>query len=255
MYEKKEFIIGMFFIVGFLAACSAVESDSQKHMGSFSSSLCKKVELRNSLLISSLSRLYAEDQFPGLKCISWKKAENSLYLDLSNFEQGCGTEWEGSIEADDSKIILNIDNPKSAVANCGWCTFDWSFEAINLDLESDKELLVKIDTYPDGSYDDVKLYNARLNTGSADSGVICRWANWYALEEMAESVGTVGTLHMPCSEDTEAPCKDDLVCEKADESDSKEVCLSPCEEDADCMNEDILYCKDGICLLRQIWEP
>lgn len=203
--------------------------------------------------------LHQETPAPtGLQCVSWKPGaqDGQLKIDLFNFRGACGADWQGEADVLNNEVTLTVNNPGCGVAACGSCIYDWSFEVDDIEIATDYTLVVKVDTCPTDS--DIRTIRTKIPANSAE-GIACRYADFSAMVEHAETRGKTGTFHMPCGGTTTSggnaehgTCVDPLVCiENGDDDWSKAICVHPCETDADCPLPSILSCQDSLCSITQ----
>lgn len=256
----KSFLYLACLLTATVLACGT--QDDSTALTSFGGSTCKK-EVNAAFHPSFLYTDLDAQDYPGLKCIAWKKTSSeALMIDLINFEGACGASWEGEASVNEPDALkLEVVNPGCEVASCGWCIYDWSFEVLATELSSDPSLAIEVNTCPTNP-DAKDSFSADLPISSTNEGISCRYAHYYALEWQAGALGTCGTLHMPCSTDGKglclsaegaAPCQGELVCEAAGEDPNQRICLQPCLEDGDCAASGLLSCQTGLCRLKSSW--
>jgi len=234
--------------------CAGGESDV-----SFEGGPCKKDAASEEALVARfLLTPWNGDDLMGLTCIAWAPGDEAgdVGIDLLNFPGACGAEWQGTGTVDGADIGLRVGNPGCLLAACGVCIYDWSFGLVEVEEAASASLSVEVDPCP--GEQEPEVYAATLPGPLSAGGITCRWTDVGALDWHAGATGTCGALHMPCgtggicSEGAAAACDGDLQC--ADRGDGDEVCLAPCDEDADCLPADLMACDgDGLCRLAEGW--
>ncbi len=253
-----------------LWGCNGTETQnpaSGKPLVAFGNSGCKKEVLAStSSKLSSFSPVDAgptayEAEVEGLKCVAWEMSgTDRVKINLINFEEACGAQWEGTAKLDDSgQLQLGLVNPQCLIALCGWCIYDWSFDVAGVRGFSHLPVTITIDTCP--GQQELKTSSVDLPLDTQQSGIKCRYANFFALGWQAMSLGTCGAVGMPCegtsmcsSLDASATktCQSDLVCTNNGDT-TQEICAKPCANDADCGSAGVLSCQSGLCRPKNLW--
>jgi len=138
------------------------------------------------------------------------------------------------------------------IAACGWCLYDFRFDVKNVDSLAALPVRVGlVDCQGAVSFD----YALTLPEDAGDSGILCRYANPYALDdqfavqgrcgERFSSCNKVGSL---CARSGVAGCNEGLTCVEVTSGDSR--CLEECSEGADCTASEVSECSGGVCNLR-----
>jgi hypothetical protein len=243
-----------------VTGCSDEKQGSGSALLDFANSGCKRERAENLAsegVVARTGQPWVSTQYAaetsGLKCIAWEAgAPGRLTVDLTNFEEACGAEWQGSAGYDPrTGLTLALTNPDCRIAKCGSCVYDWSFDVAVPDGSGPIPLRISIDRCP--GEQEITSYTASLPT-ARPSGILCRSANWYALEQQCSELGDCGTLGMPCGTtvDMDVSCTAGLECVNASGS-SDTVCIEPCGSDADCGTTGALSCEDGVCRPEQTW--
>lgn len=191
----------------------------------------------------------------GLKCFAWETSDSGqLKLDLHNFESACGAKWSGTaVSAESGSLALAVENPECAIARCGTCIYDWSFDVSGIDRTKPLDVTFTIDVCP--GEQDVKAYTVRLPLDERNTGILCNYANFNALGWQAAALSECGTLGMPCdgtsmctgtASSMDPTCLDDSVCSDNGNPDER-VCVKSCTNNEDCGSHDVLTCKEGLC--------
>lgn len=229
-----------------LVSCSSsggTETGNPAILSSFDSSSCK-----SKAPTPGAQALLAQDDTEGLECIEWSREPDGLLrLRLSNVRQGCADGYQGKAELSTAGALdLTLYSSVCAVAACGWCLFD--FEAKLRDIPTDEALPLRIgravcETEPTTWSEPVSL-----PLDQSSEGVICRFADRWALRQYAAQRGRCGERNMPCGAcDAEAgpgACAENLVCSEVASNDWR--CLTSCESDADCI-ANVTSCDAGVC--------
>ena len=253
-----------------LLACNGTETQNPNSGGpllAFGNSGCKKETLANAS-IGTQAATTADagvidygDEVAGLKCFAWQTTgTNTVKVSLINFEEACGAKWEGKAQVDSNgALTLGLVNPRCLVAECGWCIYDWTFEVNGIATDHNLPVAENIDTCP--GQQAVKTTNAELLLATQPSGILCRYANFSAIQWQALSLGTCGTVGMPCMAtsmcsnsggSTTQTCQGDLTCTDNGNS-SQMICATPCVLDSDCGTTGVQSCQSGLCRPKSAW--
>lgn len=195
--------------------------------------------------------LTGTERYDGLSCMHWERTEDSLHLEALNFRGGCSITWQGTFEPISSGPSVLLTNPSCAVAACGSCLYDATFD-IDLretSIADDASLPLRSDASCSGDADLIDFWSLRSN---ASEGITCDYAQ--GLDWHAGRLGTCGQTNMPCrrddglcADDGQGPCDAGLTCTEV--STSNFVCLEQCTTDDDCAAPDVMSCNDGLCQL------
>jgi hypothetical protein len=218
----------------------------------FDASACKKdAEVPSG---QSQEALVTASEYDGLRCVEWEKqSDGKLTVRLLNVHGGCSIPWKGEAGVrDDGTVELRLVNPACAVALCGWCIYDFSFTLKGAPAPAGLPLEVGQVACPGDApeWDPVIV----LPDDAADSGILCRYANQFAYDQLLGEQDRCGSKFGTCGDQGGfcAPaggtttCRDDLVCALADDASR---CLEPCHSDDDCTPRAVSACVDGVCRL------
>lgn len=260
-------LIGFAIVIAAFACSDSGSSSGDGGSGAlsnFSASECKKESAQ--ALYASLTRALvtgvASGDYEGLKCVSWDAgADGGAKIDLINFESACGPKWQGGATVGEGNALaLAVDNPGCMLAGCGSCIYDWSFAVTGLTAGKDIALVMKVNACPDDATSTNNVsYSVTIPAAATPKGIMCRYADWGALNWQVMSLGTAGQLHMPCAGlETDAgtpPCDEGLTCEKLAPGSYGDgaICLKSCTADADCPLTDLISCQSGLCKLKAQW--
>jgi hypothetical protein len=238
-----------------LVACAGgTETDNPRKPGdlvSFEASACKKEAPEESG--RSSEALVASSEYDGLTCVEWEtEGSGVLTLRILNLNGGCSVPWNGNAEVqEDGSLDLTLENPKCAIAACGWCLYDFRFTVRGAPPPGGLPLRIGTIACPGEapSWD----HALSLPEDAGDSGIVCRYAHPVAYDEQLEredrcgaKFGTCGGQGGFCTISGTEPCREGLVCSAADATDR---CLEPCDTDEDCSPRAVSACVDGICRL------
>ncbi len=195
--------------------------------------------------------LTGADRYDGLSCMYWERSDDNLHLQALNFRGGCSITWQGAFERISSGPSVLLTNPSCAVAACGSCLYDATFD-IDLreaSVADDAEIPLRSDASCSGDADLIDVWTLEPD---ASQGITCQHAQ--GLDWHANRLGTCGQANMPCRQDDglcadngEGPCDADLTC--TDVGGSSFVCLQQCTRDEDCIASDVMTCDEGLCRL------
>jgi hypothetical protein len=251
-------------------ACNGTETQNPNSGGSllaFGNSGCKKETLASTsnrtqaVTPADAGVISYGDEVEGLKCFAWQTTgADAVKISLINFEEACGAQWQGSVRAESNgALTLGLVNPNCLIAKCGSCIYDWSFEVKGITINQNLPVAVNIDTCP--GQEAVKTTNAELPLATQPSGILCRYANFSALQWQALSLGTCGTVGMPCMATSMCSisggaatqsCQGDLTCTDNGNS-SQMICATQCVLDSDCGTTGVLSCQSGLCRPKSAW--
>ena len=73
--------------------------------------------------------------YDGLHCFAWEtRASGRMHLSVFNMTAGCHISWElGASRIDANGLRLRVRNDECAVAGCGSCAYDLSFDVEGVD--------------------------------------------------------------------------------------------------------------------------
>jgi hypothetical protein len=237
-----------------LSMCTSAGTETDNPVVDFNATDCKGGEELS--LAPAVARTRAALDMPandyeGLHCYAWQINDGgTITIDVINYGSGCGIEWSLADSVLDAEHVeLGIRNAACIVAGCGSCTYDLSFEVKGVALDAPVEVQVR-EAGCDGA-DDHVLRAVELPIDREREGMLCRQTSGGFPPECG------GPRRPPC--DNVVPydgvgtcsdgCVEGLVCvERA--LDDRDLCFTPCEEDADCPL-DIESCQDGACRLRE----
>jgi hypothetical protein len=170
----------------------------------------------------------------GLSCVEWRLSGTSLDVQVVNFSDGCGVEWQGKAVLEGDRVQLLLDNPRCAVASCGNCLYD---TATVLELPSVLDLRLELSANASCSGDPTRK-EWLLPLTTAPSGMLCEYAR-------APGLGSLtGPAFMHCS--VSNACDAGLTCVRENEYVSH--CLPACTTDADCPLAGGTQCQSGLCV-------
>ena len=243
-------------VLGTVVACEGgTETDNPgkgETLVSFEASACKKdAEVQSG---QSQEALVTASEYDGLRCVEWEKQRGGeLTIRLLNVNAGCSIPWNGEASVrDDGTVELRLVNTACAVALCGWCIYDFSFTlkgaAPPAGLPIEVGQVACLGGAPE--WEPVIV----LPDDAPDSGILCRYANQFAYDQLLGEQDRCGSKFGTCGNQGGfcAPtggtttCRDDLVCVPADEASR---CLEPCRSDDDCTPRAVSACVDGVCRL------
>jgi len=257
-------------------SCSSTHGTETQNPGiplrSFKDSGCKKDNAKfNSSdggISTATQALVATDygtETRGLKCVAWEAiGDEQLKIDFYNFDGSCGAKWSGDASvADDGSLELGLANPGCAIASCGTCMYDWSFELGGVNVLKDVTVALSIDTCPGQKPAAIPIRSVSLTlpTAARPTGIVCNYGDFGGLGWQAMALGECGTEAMPCSGTsmcsanpgaTDPTCQADLICTDNGNADQR-ICARSCAADADCGALGILSCQAGLCRPANPW--
>lgn len=232
-------------------SCTGTETDNP--VIDFERSACKSegsaLRLPGVMAARAPLTLDAAD-YEGLYCFAWESGTNGrLRIDVFNMVGGCHIDWElADARFDEKGLRLRVQNDECAIAGCGSCAYDLSFDMEGIDRDAPLPLaLQQLDCDGEPTRDATVL---TLPVDERSEGVLCR-------ESWTRFTGECGGAHSPpCADqrpatrcaDEGASCDDGFVCD-AGSDESSDLCLTACESDADCPLP-VEACVDGACRLR-----
>jgi hypothetical protein len=187
--------------------------------------------------------------YEGLYCYGWEVLDGGvLALDVINRSAGCYVQWQpGPSRVDGSRIDLGVANGSCAIAGCGSCEYDFSFEVEGTDHGRPAEL--QLHAYDCEGNEDAQGPVVVLPIDERPEGLLCR-----PQRNVGFDFGC-GKAHLPpCTEEgsegsCEDACPEGLVCVE-DAVDDDDLCFTSCSDDSDCPLE-VESCQDGACRLRE----
>lgn len=238
--------------LGAVAACTGTDVGNPPRGGlaDFETPGCKHGDEAKALPPSVRGLALNDSAYAGLTCFVWQRSGEDLRIEVTNYAAGCGSDagWKPSSRLRaDGALELVLDNPTCLSAKCGWCLYDLGFEVRDVGVMSQAlEVHVLGDTCSDERSD----LAATLAIDDAASGVVCSYANKWALDWHACELESTGQERMPCGvcrEPGSTTCAAGLTCTEVEPEHS--LCLASCSSDADCAPRDVLRCEDGVCRL------
>lgn len=232
--------------------CTSAGTETDNPVIDFEATRCKGRS--TSLSLPAVARTASAQSvdpsaYEGLYCYGWEVLDGGvLALDVINHSAGCYVQWQpGPSRVDGTSIDLGVANGSCAIAACGSCAYDFSFEVEGIDESQAAELQLHAydcegDEYAQGPV-------VMLPIDARPEGLLCR-----PQRNVGFDFGC-GKAHLPpCSETSgigscEDACPEGLVC-VGDAMDDDDLCFTACTEDADCALE-VESCQDGACRLRE----
>lgn len=181
--------------------------------------------------------------YDALYCYAWEAGDDgALTIDVLNYSSGCSITWElGEGKVSGDQIDLGLSMKNCAIASCGSCVYDFTFEVQAVDTSA--PVGVQLRRLACGDGEDEVGPRVALPLDSSASGILCRPQHRFGFEDAC------GEPHKRTCQGEEPACNEGLVI--ADhESDEAEACFTSCEVDADCPLE-VESCQDGACRLRE----
>jgi hypothetical protein len=250
MSERLAALFGVLVFCG--PSCTGTETDNP--VADFDRSACKSggSALRLPGVMATRAALTVDSaDYEGLYCFAWKASDDGrMRLDVFNMVGGCHIDWELADARYDAKgLRLRVQNDECAVAGCGSCAYDLSFDLTGIDRDAPLPMsLSQLNCDDELTRDATTLI---LPIDERGEGVICRegGGNRFVIE--------CGVAHStPCAEqgpgrcaDEGATCGDGLVCDPRTDA-SQDLCLTGCESDDDCPLP-VEACVAGACRLRE----
>ena len=190
--------------------------------------------------------------YAGLYCFAWEaNGEGRLRVDVFNMVGGCHIDWElAESRLDGGGLTLRVRNGECAVAGCGSCIYDLSFEVQGIDASAPLPLsLEQLDCDEEPSRDATTLM---LPIDERREGVLCREGGWPAFQ-----IDCDRPHFPPCAQRSRtmrcanegAACGGSSVC-TARPDEAYDLCLTACESDDDC-SLPVEACTAGACRLRE----
>jgi len=223
-------------------------------LAGFNGSACKSHSVKGSGR-STVALAPGNAELDGLQCISWTSQGNGSFLfDLVNFPGACGAEWSGKATTAPGVLDLLIENPDCLLADCGICTYDWSFDLKGISTSGALTLNITVDECP--GHMDPKKETVTIAADRLSKGILCRYLGFDALAWISRC----GGMNLLCNNSQYGMCSGQgpecdagLTCsDKA--GTEKPICLEPCGADAGtCPLPDLLTCQNGFCLLKETW--
>ncbi|MBI5526149.1 MAG: hypothetical protein HY897_07420 [Deltaproteobacteria bacterium] len=181
-------------------------------------------------------------------------------ITLHHYPAGCGVNDTGDARMlDDGTLALTysigelVDEDTCAAPGCGGCAYDFTFVVHG---EVPVGSMLKIDIVRTVCWD-TETTPVALAIRSQAEGMLCKYAPW------ARKGWEGDKLHQACRFDVdehgtpvgEKYCLDGMVCKNptGQRSNDFDICLAPCQTDAECPYPDLLSCQDGLCVLKEQW--
>lgn len=220
----------------------------------FEGSECKSgqgLTLPSAVMRTAAALTLEPELYDALHCFAWERlGSGAVQVDVLNYSAGCHVAWEpGEVVLEDDRLTLTVRNAACAVAGCGSCIYDFTFEVSDVDEARPLQL-----TFQEDTCHDIELAaELTLPLDERESGIVCREVRFYTgLEPIC------GTAHAPPCTGMDGPltcatgaCDDEaLTCVARPEDADGDVCLETCEDHADCSLE-IESCQGGLCRLRE----
>jgi hypothetical protein len=187
-------------------------------------------------------------EYDGLYCYAWDRGADEVTIDVVNYVAGCTIFWTlGESRVDGDRISLGIHDPYCGTAGCGSCVYDFSFIVEGVDLDAPARIRVRETSC---ERPEILEPEVLLAIDERETGIICREQPTYAFEEQC------GRAHLsPCRASSSGGtcndgCGEGLTCAEDESENGGDLCLTACEDDADCPLE-VESCQDGACRLRE----
>jgi len=172
----------------------------------------------------------------GLSCLEWQRSDDALRVQLVNFQNGCGAEWEGQATRADDRVTLALRNRKCGLAACGNCLYDTASVIDLPPAQGDVTLELSLDATCDGN---ARLREWQLPLTEAPRGISCEFA-------APQGLGSIrGAAFLWCTEGDNS-CDAGLTCLPEGERFAR--CLPACSVDADCPLPGGTRCEAGHCV-------
>jgi hypothetical protein len=233
-----------------LPMCAGTETDNP--LVDFRSTECKhgqELSLAPKIARTIVAIDMEAEAYQGLFCYAWQVNESgTVTIDVINYESGCAIEWSpAETLVDYEHVELGIQNRSCAVAACGSCSYDLTFELAGLTRKTATDLRIIESDCEGERYRTAEP--AELPIDRESEGLLCR----QIVDDFAGGCG--GARQPPCTDEPgelgtcDDGCAEGLAC-VADVLDDYDVCFTACESDADCGLE-IESCQGGACRLRE----
>lgn len=234
-----------------LSMCTGTETDNP--LVGFDATTCKHGEALSlepavAQTRAALDRMEPEE-YTGLFCYAWQLHDGSSTIDVINYKSGCTIDWSpGDTKIDYEHVELGIQNASCAVAACGSCSYDLTFELKDLTRGVAADVAVVESDCEGQKYGGQP--GVELPIDREPEGIVCR----YAIDSFPPACGVA--RQPPCAADDayefgtcDDGCGDGLTCVEAAFEDH-DMCFTACTEDADCPLS-IESCQSGACRLRE----
>jgi hypothetical protein len=249
--------IGLLLSVLVFCTPSCIGTETDNPVAGFEPTACKReggsgLRLPGVMSTSEALTLDSRD-YDGLYCFAWEaRASGRMHLSVFNMTGGCHIDWElGPSRIDANGLRLRVRNDECAVAACGTCAYDLSFEVEDVDATAPLPLsLTQLDCDDEPTRDATTL---TLPIDERSEGVLCREGSLTSLD-----IACGGPHFPPCAAgsgslnrctDDGANCGDGGVCDPRPDA-PFDMCLRQCEADADCPLP-VETCVAGGCRLRE----
>lgn len=230
-----------------LAVAAGCASDKPDATVSFASSGCK-----SKMTGQALTAPAAEAAYDGLRCLAWDLAAAVPTFRLYNMEGGCGASYQGKafLGDDGRSVTLSLTNPGGAIAGCGWCLYDHTFQVEGAVAGSDFTVAVERSNSAERGKEGTITF--AVPGGTRPTGVVCDYGHQFAMLDHASKTGTTGKRNRPCrSISGEARgCDSGLTCTPVAADAGFALCLSGCTGDGDCGEGQLYTCASSVCRLK-----
>ena len=122
-----------------LCAPSCIGTETDNPVAGFEPTACKSeggsaLRLPGVMRTSEALTLDSRD-YDGLYCFAWEaRASGRMHISVFNMIAGCHIDWElGPSRIDANGLRLRVRNDECAVAGCGSCAYDLSFDVEGVD--------------------------------------------------------------------------------------------------------------------------
>jgi hypothetical protein len=190
--------------------------------------------------------------YDGLKCVAWEVASDNTVFRLYNVEGGCGASYEGHASIADSgrAVTLSLTNPSGAIAGCGWCVYDFTFQVRGPVTGSNLTVAIERSNSAEPGREGTTTFT--LPAQSRATGIVCSYGNEFAMRDHARKTGLSGHRNFPCDVDivpSNGGCQPGLACTPSATGAAQPLCLAPCAASLDCGDDQLYGCSAGLCKL------
>jgi hypothetical protein len=236
-----------------LAACTGTDTGNPPVID-FRNSAChdQSYSTNKDVILQSLEEgtLVPDPRFKGLTCFVSELRADSLHLLVSNYMAACGSEggWTPRVaERSDGGLDLILEDADCAVAKCGWCLYDLSF-----DLPREYATARSLHLYQQGCDGDPMEITTQLALTETEAAA-CAYTSANAL--MWKGRGDTGERMLcgswPDGYET-GTCDLGLTCSELTSDPTWRQgggrCLRNCATDIDC--DGLSVCTSGVCQLK-----
>ncbi|HTU62097.1 MAG TPA: hypothetical protein VMF89_26750 [Polyangiales bacterium] len=241
-----------------LLACTGTDVGNPPRGGlsSFDTPGCKSVASPDKGVDPSRYDWLPDDErHRGLQCFLWDRQDDGkLRVRVTNYTDGCHADegWHPrAIARGEREVDLVLENPGCVSASCGWCLYELLFV---LDAKLTVQSTLSLNLLRDPDCSDQRRESVTLPLGEHASGVTCRYANPYALNDWTFThPASAGQERMPCGHsEPGASCAAGLTCTAVDSGgryQDHKLCLASCQSDSDCESSELMHCREGTCQL------